>query len=229
MVKVMKNGLCFSKDQPWLSLRDFHLWRRYMNGKDFVTTLDSYLRKLSLIRVVESPHMDNMEVLKALIYAEKDPLPLLKGASKTTKQFGIEVLKSKIVLLLISEIAERKFICLYGGDNIEWIRKFNGPAATVAKAVKIPLEILYVGQSNLKLEIDNNISIINKQKFSHALQDLHLVWFLWVWLQNMLDSRKKLGCTVDNDSIMLKIDTILSCDRSNKEWAVFWRNQPWLC
>ncbi|KAJ0007019.1 hypothetical protein Pint_28828 [Pistacia integerrima] len=350
-------------------LRDFDLWRRYMNGKDFVITLYSYLCKLSLIQVMESPHMDNMEVLKALIYAKEDRLPLLNGASKTMKQFGIEVLKSKTVLLLISEveitdkdlfmlkrlyvaslqdparvenqyevvwipvvdkstpwtqakqhqfknhqssmpwysvyhpsiihpavimyiqevwqfkkkpvlvivdpkgkivnynalhmvwiwgihafpftstreaelwsedtwqiylltpldldipfwIEERKFICLYGGDNIEWIRKFTGTAAAVAKAAKIQLEILYVGQSNLKLEIGNNISIINKQKLSHTLQDLHLVWFFWVLLQNMLDSKKKLGCTVENDPIMLKIDTMLSCDRSNKEWVVFWK------
>ncbi|XP_054801925.1 protein SIEVE ELEMENT OCCLUSION B isoform X1 [Prosopis cineraria] len=45
-------------------------------------------------------HIDNMRVLKALIYARDDLLPLYDGASK--KRVGLEVLRRKNVLLLIS-------------------------------------------------------------------------------------------------------------------------------
>ncbi|KAJ0076048.1 hypothetical protein Patl1_33326 [Pistacia atlantica] len=83
-------------DEEWT------LFFQHMNGKDFVTTLNHNLPKSLLIRVMESMHMDNMEVLRALIYAEKDQLPLRKGASKN--MFGIEILKSKTVLLHISEV-----------------------------------------------------------------------------------------------------------------------------
>ncbi|XVE67807.1 hypothetical protein DITRI_Ditri09bG0018200 [Diplodiscus trichospermus] len=47
-------------------------------------------------------HIDNMLVLKALIYARDDKLPLLDGATK--RQVSLEVLRRKNVLLLISSL-----------------------------------------------------------------------------------------------------------------------------
>ncbi|XP_061341850.1 protein SIEVE ELEMENT OCCLUSION B [Gastrolobium bilobum] len=47
-----------------------------------------------------TPHLDNMKVLKALIYAKDDILPLYDGSSK--KRVGLEPLRKRNVLLLIS-------------------------------------------------------------------------------------------------------------------------------
>ncbi|KAJ0075846.1 hypothetical protein Patl1_33316 [Pistacia atlantica] len=218
---IMKEKLSHSLQDVFQCLRDFDLWKRHMNGKDFLITLNHNLPKSLLIRVMESPHMDNMEVLKALTYAEKDQLPLQEhGSSKVESQYKVVWIPVVDKSTQWTQAKQHEFE--NHQSSMPW--KFTGTAAVVAKAVKIPLEILYVGQSNLKIEIHSNISsIINQEKLNHAFQGLHLVWFLWVWLENMLNSKKQLGCTVENDPVMQKIDTMLSYDKSNRGWAVFWK------
>ncbi|KAF7845123.1 protein SIEVE ELEMENT OCCLUSION B [Senna tora] len=55
-----------------------------------------------LVELFRMPHIDNIRVLKALIYAKDDLPPLYDGYSK--KRFGLEVLRRKNVLLLISSL-----------------------------------------------------------------------------------------------------------------------------
>ncbi|KAK1364590.1 hypothetical protein POM88_040151 [Heracleum sosnowskyi] len=56
----------------------------------------------TLVRLFETPHIDNMKVLKALIYPKDDQLPLFESSTK--RRVSIETLRRKIVLLLISEL-----------------------------------------------------------------------------------------------------------------------------
>ncbi|KAJ0007461.1 hypothetical protein Pint_28840 [Pistacia integerrima] len=62
----------------------------------------------------------------------------------------LELLVDGIDPVVLNWISEGKNICLYGGSDIEWIRKFTTAALAVTRAAKIPLEILYVGKSNPK-------------------------------------------------------------------------------
>ena len=55
-----------------------------------------------LVRLFESPHTDNMKVLRALIYSKEDQLPLYDGTSK--KRVSLDILQRKNVLLLISDL-----------------------------------------------------------------------------------------------------------------------------
>ncbi|KAJ0075151.1 hypothetical protein Patl1_33452 [Pistacia atlantica] len=247
---------------------------------------------------------DNTEVMRRLIYAKEDQLPLLKVKDDTKTRASIEVLKRKNVLLLISDvytdeevfildkmyrefphdrtreyevvwipvvdinafhiiwiwgsrafpftsskeaelwtqetwridflanhidaaiqtwIEEGNYIFVYGGGNIDWIKKFTTAAQTVAKAADIKLQILYVGKKDPTELIWENISVINVKKLSHSLQDLPLVWFFWERLKSMYHSRMQLGYTVEHDHMMKEINTILSFDESDEGWAVFCR------
>ncbi|KAJ0074928.1 hypothetical protein Patl1_33441 [Pistacia atlantica] len=335
-------------------LTNFGLWRKYVNDQDFVIALNNYNRKISLAQLMESQHLDNMNVLRALIYAKEDQLPLFKGDTKT--MVSIEVLKSKTVLLLISDAAdkelpfmpkkmyeesrqfemlwipvvdrstpwteaqetqflihqwsmpwysvchhsiidlavimyivevwnfkkkpilvvldpqgklvnnnalhmlwiwgmqgfpftsareaelwkqqtwgikllaniinedilnwikERHYICLHGGGNIDWIKKFTDKTQEVAKAPHIKLHILYVGKSNLGRQIQGNISTITEEKLS-----LPVIRFFWERLKMICHSRMNLGFTLVNDPIMQEINTILSFDEKDEGWAVFCR------
>ncbi|KAE8705038.1 Detected protein of unknown function [Hibiscus syriacus] len=242
-------------------------------------------------------HIDNMKILKALIYARDDKLPLIDGA--TRRKVGLDVLRRKNVLLLISslefssdelaileqiyndsrihetrlesqyevvwipvvdrsiiplsdetrtkfetlrstmpwysvedplliekpvirfikEIKEEKFIFLYGGDDIEWIRKFASSARGVASASGIPLEMVYVGKSNKREQVKKVTTIINVENLSHAWQDQAMVWFFWARLESMLFSKIQLGRADDQDPMMLQIKKLLSYGREGG-WAV---------
>ena len=121
---------------------------------------------------------------------------------------------------MIDQIAKGMIVCLYGGEDIEWIRKFTTTAQEVAKTAKINLEIFYVGKSKSKEKVRRNSEIIKKQQFSRFWPDPTLIWFFWTRLESMLYSKLQHGKTVENDHIMQEVMTMLSFDGSDQGWAL---------
>ncbi|KAK9277623.1 hypothetical protein L1049_007169 [Liquidambar formosana] len=72
----------------------------------------------------------------------------------------IELLADTIEPLIFNWISEGKHICLYGGEDIGWIRKFTTTAKAVAQAANITLEMLYVGKSNPREKVRKNTATI---------------------------------------------------------------------
>ena len=112
------------------------------------------------------------------------------------------------------------FICLYGGEDIEWIRKFTAEAKAVAKDARIQLEMVYVGKSNPGEDARKINGIIENEKLSHKFEDLTLMWFFWARLESMWHSKVQRERTVADDSIMQEIMTMLIFDGSDQGWAV---------
>ncbi|MBA0682508.1 hypothetical protein Goari_024223 [Gossypium aridum] len=120
-------------------------------------------------------------------------------------------------------LTDRKFICLYGGEDMNWIRKFTTTAKAVAKTANIELEMLYVGKSNPRERVRRNMTNIELENLSHTLSDISLIWFFWVRLESMWHSRAQHGVTIRNDLIMQEILTMLGFDGSDQGWAVISR------
>ncbi|KAL5793288.1 hypothetical protein ACOSP7_001882 [Xanthoceras sorbifolium] len=135
----------------------------------------------------------------------------------------IELLVDSIDPVILNWMNEGRYICLYGGEDIEWIRRFTKTANTVAQAAGISLGMVYVGKSNPKERVRRNIATITVEKLSHCWQDLTSIWYFWVRLESMWHSKNQLGRTVENDHIMHEIMTMLSFDGSDGGWAVFAR------
>lgn len=124
---------------------------------------------------------------------------------------------------LLAQLMEEKYICLYGGEDLDWIRRFTNTARTVARAAQIPLEMLYVGKSNPREKVRKNNAAISAEKLSHVLPDITLIWFFWVRLESMWHSKVQQGKSVDSDPIMQEIMKMLSFDGSDQGWAVIFR------
>ncbi|KAI4388787.1 hypothetical protein MLD38_001085 [Melastoma candidum] len=120
------------------------------------------------------------------------------------------------------QVREGKYIFLYGGDDIEWIRKFTSAARQVAQAAKIPLEMVYVGKSNKREQVRRAIATITAEKLSSTWQDLTMIWFFWTRLETMLFSKIQLGKADDRDPVMQQIKKLLSYDKAGG-WAVLSR------
>ncbi|KAJ6988860.1 hypothetical protein D5086_017038 [Populus alba] len=132
----------------------------------------------------------------------------------------IDLLADNIDPAISSWIEQGKFICLYGGEDIEWIRKFTATAKAVAKDAGIQLEMLYVGKRNPKVKARKINGDIVNENLSNVLPDLNLIWFFWVRLESMWHSKVQHKSTADNDPIMQEIMTMLSFDGSDQGWAV---------
>ena len=80
--------------------------------------------------------------------------------------------------------------------------------------------MLYVGKSNPKEKARKINGVIVNENLSHVLPDLTLIWFFWVRLESMWHSKVQHKRTVENDTIMQEIMTMLSFDGSDQGWAV---------
>ncbi|XP_026451189.1 protein SIEVE ELEMENT OCCLUSION A-like [Papaver somniferum] len=135
----------------------------------------------------------------------------------------LELLMDGIDPTTLNWIAEGRFICMYGGEDMELIRKFTATTRVVAQAARIPLELVYVGKRNPRERARKNMTKISLEKLSYYWQDLTSIWLFWVRLESMWYSKMQLGKTIENDPIMQEIMTMLSFDGSEQQWALFSR------
>ncbi|KAM0940821.1 putative sieve element occlusion [Dioscorea sansibarensis] len=135
----------------------------------------------------------------------------------------LELLVDEIDPTILQWVTEGRHVCLYGGDNIQWIRSFTTTMRRVAQDAKVPLEMVYVGRSNPKEKVKKAMSVIAAEKLSGYWQDLAMIWFFWVRLESMWHSKMQHGRTVEDDPIMQEVMQILSFDGSEEGWAVISR------
>ncbi|TXG54755.1 hypothetical protein EZV62_020011 [Acer yangbiense] len=135
----------------------------------------------------------------------------------------LELLVDGIDPVVMNWMNEGRYICLYGGEDMDWIRKFTTTANAVAQAAGISLGMVYVGKSNPKERVRRNNATITEENLSHCWQDLTSIWYFWVRIASMWHSKNQLGKTVENDHVMNEIMTMLSFDGSEGGWAVLAR------
>lgn len=112
---------------------------------------------------------------------------------------------------------------MYGGEDIDWIRRFTNTAREVARAARIPLEMAYVGKSTKKEMVRRAMATINVEKLSYCWQDPAMIWFFWTRLESMLFSKIQVKKTDDHqDPLMQEIKKLLSYDKSGG-WALLFK------
>ncbi|KAH9607289.1 hypothetical protein KSS87_022501 [Heliosperma pusillum] len=137
------------------------------------------------------------------------------------ERWKLELLVDNIDPRIQEWIREGKYIFLYGGDDIDWIRKFTTQARSVAQALKIPLELLYVGRSHNKELVRRVCAIITVEQLSHCWQDPSWVWYFWTRIESMIHSKVKLERIDDHgDTILQEIQRLHSHDKTTGGWAL---------
>ncbi|XP_047316854.1 protein SIEVE ELEMENT OCCLUSION B-like [Impatiens glandulifera] len=132
----------------------------------------------------------------------------------------LELLVDNIDPSILQWIAQEKYICLLGGEDLGWIRNFTNKIKAVTKAVGISLEMVYVGKSSPKERVRRIIDTINKEKLCDCWVDLTSIWYFWTRLESMFHSKTQHGKKVENDPVMQEVLTMLSFDGSDKGWAL---------
>ncbi|XP_059304043.1 protein SIEVE ELEMENT OCCLUSION B-like [Lycium ferocissimum] len=141
----------------------------------------------------------------------------------SVESWRLELVVDGIDQNLIEWMTSSKYICLYGGEDIEWIRNFTKSARSVAQRAGIDLQMIYVGKSNNKERVRRINDVINTEKLSYCLIDLTSVWYFWTRIESMFYSKMQLGKTIQEDKIMQEVMTMLSFDGNDKGWALISR------
>ncbi|KAI3761752.1 hypothetical protein L1987_52174 [Smallanthus sonchifolius] len=135
----------------------------------------------------------------------------------------LELLVSGMEPTILDWINEDKYVFLYGGDDIQWIRRFTATAQAMATAAGIRLEMLYVGKSKIKESVRRAMATINVEKLSYCWTETSLMWYFWTRLESMLYSKIQLNKVDDDqDHMMQQIKKLLSYDKDGS-WALFCR------
>ncbi|ERN10515.1 protein SIEVE ELEMENT OCCLUSION B [Amborella trichopoda] len=134
----------------------------------------------------------------------------------------LEFLVDDIDPLILSWVKEPRIICLYGGEDTEWIRAFTSSIKKVIQETRVPIEMVYVGKSNPRERVRRIISAIIQEKLSGYWSDT-MIWYFWVRLESMWHSKRHYGRTIDNDPIVQEVMSMLSFDGSDEGWAVMSR------
>ncbi|KAJ6424000.1 hypothetical protein OIU84_024887 [Salix udensis] len=148
------------------------------------------------------------------------PFTILREESLWREEtWRLELLVNGIDPVILNWIKEGKYIFLYGGDDIEWVRKFTNNARAVAQAARVPLEMFYVGKNNKTEKIRRLMMTITVNNLGYFLEDVTTIWFFWTRIESMLYSKIQLGKLDDHDPMMQEIKKVLSYDREGG-WAV---------
>lgn len=96
-------------------------------------------------------------------------------------------------------------------------------ARRVAQATQTPLEMVYLGKSNKREQVQRVVdTIIRENLYSHSWSEQSMIWFFWTRLQSMLFSKIQLKQVDDNDIVMQEIKKLLSYDKQGG-WFVLAR------
>lgn len=137
------------------------------------------------------------------------------------ESWRLELLVNGIDPTVTDWIRDGKFIFVYGGDDIEWIRKFTTEAHAVARALRIQVEMVYVGKSHHKEAVRKLCATIALEQLSHCWQDPALVWYFWTRIESMIHSKIQLGKVNDHgDVILQETQRLHSYDKTHAGWAV---------
>nr|GMD98601.1 protein SIEVE ELEMENT OCCLUSION B-like [Ipomoea batatas] len=101
-------------------------------------------------------------------------------------------------------IRKEKYIFLYGGNNIKWIREFLCKVREVASKTQMNFEFAYIGKNKMVRET------IAKERMSHcALLNSNGVWWFWARLQSK-------NATTEGWVLLSKGSEVVVCGHGSK-------------
>lgn len=134
---------------------------------------------------------------------------------------------------LLDQIEGKKVICLYGGENYEWIREFIKAARDVAAAAPIDLQMVYIGKAKSSEDRLRRLNDVVAGR-SEIWDDPTSIWYFWKRLESMMYSKIHHGAkvvpeeatgSIENpvagDHILGEVLTLLTFGGSEQGWALF--------
>ncbi|GMJ13242.1 hypothetical protein like AT1G67790 [Hibiscus trionum] len=137
------------------------------------------------------------------------------------EQWTMQLITNGIHPILTQLVEEGRNICLYGSENLDWIREFNAKMKDI-KDAGMQLEMIYVGKNNPDEHIKQILSFINGEIQSNLLSFTKIELF-WLRLESMRRSKSRLGnnaSTESTDHVLAEVLALLHNNDVNG-WTVF--------
>ncbi|XP_057494097.1 protein SIEVE ELEMENT OCCLUSION C isoform X2 [Actinidia eriantha] len=118
-------------------------------------------------------------------------------------------------------VEEDQNICIYGGDDLDWLREFTAKMREIVSS-GLQLKMVYVGKKNPSENIRKTLRVMGEEKLTGSLT-LMKINFFWLRLESMRRSKFRLGHTDDKDQILKQLSGLLDTNESEKGWVIMGR------
>ncbi|CAL5443064.1 unnamed protein product [Camellia sinensis] len=135
--------------------------------------------------------------------------------------WNLQLLLDGIDPLVAKWVEEGQNICIYGSNNIDWIREFNAKMRNMTSA-GLQLKMIYVGKKNSSDDHMKNILATMYEEKLTSSSTCTKIYFFWLRLESMRRSKLRLGHTDDHkDEILKQLSELLDTnDESEKGWVL---------
>nr|GMD95482.1 protein SIEVE ELEMENT OCCLUSION C [Ipomoea batatas] len=106
-----------------------------------------------------------------------------------------------------------KYICIYGSDDIDWIRNFNSRMDKI-KRTGVQLEVIYVGWRN---PTENIIDAIRQENSSVVFLSFTKMQLFWLRMDSIRNSVMRLGI---DSNVKGEVMGLLDAVENRKQWGV---------
>ncbi|KAK4489004.1 hypothetical protein RD792_004796 [Penstemon davidsonii] len=142
-----------------------------------------------------------------------------------TEKWRLELVVDGIDRSILTWIKEEKVICLYGGENMDWIHEFTNKARDVAKAAQINFDMVYIGKNMSRERLRKLNETITTNQHSHCWNDLTSIWYFWTRIESMMYSKTHHGATIStttlqSDHILGEVLSLLTFAEGDQGWAL---------
>ncbi|KAL0444050.1 UNVERIFIED_CONTAM: protein SIEVE ELEMENT OCCLUSION A [Sesamum latifolium] len=124
--------------------------------------------------------------------------------------WGVELLLNHILPSAIDWVKEGKHICLYEGQDTEWIQTFTSTLLDVSQQAQIQLKMICMNKS-----LTNNATAT-----SDVTLDPMQIRAFWARLESIWQSRVQTGMSPESDEIIRNVFKMFGLHHSGRGWAI---------
>ncbi|KAJ6890205.1 protein SIEVE ELEMENT OCCLUSION C isoform X1 [Populus alba x Populus x berolinensis] len=210
-----------SNSLPWYSVR--RPWVLYSAVVNYIKQEWDY-KNAPLIVVLDSQGLVRKSNAMDMVFiwgARAYPFSTSKEKELWDEEnWTLKLLLDEIDPLLTTWVEEGRNICIYGGDNLDWIWEFNA-TCKVIRSAGVQLEMVYVGCKDLGEQVRRLLAIIDEE-LHRSLFSFTKLHFFWLRLESIRRSKLQLGQSVHSDDhILREVSALL--DTANEGWAIIGR------
>ncbi|KAK3026047.1 hypothetical protein RJ639_042539 [Escallonia herrerae] len=216
-----------SNSLPWISIR--HTWLLSSAVVNFIKREWNFKEEPLMVVLDLQGHVTNSNAIDMVLIwgAKAFPFSTVRERELWEQEnWTLQLMVHGISPLLMNWVEDGKNICIYGSDNLDWIKEFNSGMKEIRSA-RVQLEVIYVGRRNSSKHVRNILAIIQRNILAIIDEDdlygsLNLIQnkLFWLRLESMRKSLLNLGYTLASDGIMKVVSDLLDIDSKDQNWVV---------
>ncbi|KAK9119908.1 hypothetical protein Scep_018001 [Stephania cephalantha] len=211
-----------SNNLPWYSLRK--PWLLSKATLNYIKQMWEFIDEPVMVvldtsgTVTSINAMDMIYIWGVLAY----PFSTLKEEQLWQEtSWSLQLVIGEIDPSLLLRVQQGKPVCLYGSDDLYWIREFTSMIKDIT-STGIQLELVYVGRRKPEENVSKILDAVAQENLSSYLSH-HNIQYFWLRLESIRRSKSRLGKTVDDDRVLKEITFLM--DELDTEavqgWALF--------